>query len=283
MPGWPAAWVKPIALSASFRVLEKVVLAAAPDGAVAVLVAGVMVDDRHHQGALRVGGVGISDMAGAADVERAVGRRAAVEHQAVEVGVGGVAAELAHLGPARPDILTARPVQECARRMLRQGVPETDLLGPRGHIVAVGVVGVGDPERRGRVVGRDQDILGALALVGLMSQGQVRRNTGFSVGMALGQDPQVVDELVAVLHGVFQEEAVTDGVVGHVVLHPHVIGAVHRHAAAVGVVDRRSSRCTGPGLRPGCASGSDSGPGACSGPSGSIRCLRRTSWTRPSP
>ena len=67
---------------------------------------------------------------------------------------------------------------------------------------------------------------------------EVGRHAGFAVGMALGQDRQVVDELVAVLDGVFEEEAVADGVVGHVVLHPHVVGAVHRHAAAVGVVDR---------------------------------------------
>ena len=57
-------------------------------------------------------------------------------------------------------------------------------------------------------------------------------------GMALGQDPQVVHELVAVLHAVFEEEAVTDVVVGHVVLNAQVIRAMHGHAAAVGVVNR---------------------------------------------
>ncbi len=56
--------------------------------------------------------------------------------------------------------------------------------------------------------------------------------------MALGLDRQVVHELVAVLDAVFQEEAVTDGVVGHVVLDDHVIGAVYGHAAVVGVVER---------------------------------------------
>ena len=67
---------------------------------------------------------------------------------------------------------------------------------------------------------------------------EVGRNAGFAVGMALGQHRQVVDELVARLHGVFHEVAVAHGVVGHVVLDPQVVGAVHRHAAAVGVVDR---------------------------------------------
>ena len=56
--------------------------------------------------------------------------------------------------------------------------------------------------------------------------------------MTLGLDRQVVDELVAVLDAVFHEEAVTDGVVGHVVLDVQVVGAVHGHAAVVGVVDR---------------------------------------------
>ncbi len=57
--------------------------------------------------------------------------------------------------------------------------------------------------------------------------------------MALDLDGQVVHELVAVLDAVFEEEAVTDDVVGHVVLDPQVVGAVHRHAAVVGVVDGR--------------------------------------------
>ena len=57
--------------------------------------------------------------------------------------------------------------------------------------------------------------------------------------MTLDLDRQVVHELVAVLDAVFEEEAVTDDVVGHVVLDPHVIRAMHGHAAVVGVVDGR--------------------------------------------
>ena len=56
--------------------------------------------------------------------------------------------------------------------------------------------------------------------------------------MTLGLDGQVVDECVAVLDAVFEEEAVADGVVGDVVLHPQVVGAVDGDAAVVGVVDR---------------------------------------------
>ena len=59
--------------------------------------------------------------------------------------------------------------------------------------------------------------------------------------MALDLDRQVVDELVAVLDAVFEEEAVTDGVVGHVVLNAQEVRAVHGHAAVVGVVDATRS------------------------------------------
>ena len=57
--------------------------------------------------------------------------------------------------------------------------------------------------------------------------------------MALDLDRQVVDELVTVLRAVFEEEAVTDGVVGHVVLNAQEVRAVHGHTAVVGVVERR--------------------------------------------
>src|SRR5438105_3608538 len=49
---------------------------------------------------------------------------------------------------------------------------------------------------------------------------------------------QVADVLVAGLDAVFEEEAVTDGVVGHVVLNLQIVRAMHGHAAVVGVVDR---------------------------------------------
>ena len=57
--------------------------------------------------------------------------------------------------------------------------------------------------------------------------------------MAPGQDPQVAQLLVAVFHAIFEEVAVTDVVVGHIVLNPHIVRTVYRHTAAVGVVNRR--------------------------------------------
>ena len=56
--------------------------------------------------------------------------------------------------------------------------------------------------------------------------------------MTLGLDRQVADKLVAVLDAVFDEEAVTDGVVGHVVFNAQVVRAMHGHTAVEGVVDR---------------------------------------------
>ena len=71
-----------------------------------------------------------------------------------------------------------------------------------------------------------------------LSVGGEIRGHAVQCRMTLGLDGQVLDEFVAVLDPVFEEEAVADGVVGHVVLHAQVVGAVHRHAAVVGVVDR---------------------------------------------
>ena len=59
------------------------------------------------------------------------------------------------------------------------------------------------------------------------------------VGMALGQYPQVVQILVAGFNAIFEEVAVTDVVVGHIVLNPDIVRTVYRHTAAVGVVNRR--------------------------------------------
>ncbi len=57
--------------------------------------------------------------------------------------------------------------------------------------------------------------------------------------MTFGLDCQVLDEFIAVLDPVFEEEAVADGVVGHVVLHAQEVRAVHGHTAVVGVMERR--------------------------------------------
>ncbi len=90
-------------------------------------------------------------------------------------------------------------------------------------------------------------------------RGEVGRHAGLG-RMALGLDREVADELVAVLDAVFEEEAVTHGVVGHVVLDAQVVRAVHGHAAVVGVVDRGVLDVLALARRRPDASGSDSGP-----------------------
>ena len=169
---------------------------------------------------------------------------AAVEQETVKVRMGGVALELPHPGSTWEGLRTDLRVFELTNTVRRQGEPETCRVGPRGHVIAVNIVRIGDPESRRRVVGREQDILGVLA--GRLEVRAVRRSkrgevcrVARRVRMTLGQNPQVVDELVAVLHAVFEEEAVTNVVVGHVVFNVQVICAMHGHAAAVGVVNRR--------------------------------------------
>src|SRR5580698_11133744 len=142
------------------QVLEYVHLTAGPDAAVAILVAGEILDDRLHLRAVRVSGIGKGNMP--TDGEMAIGPGAAIEHERVEVGVADVALELPHLGSTRPGYLADLRAFELTRRMLRQGVPETRGIGPRGHVVPVNLVWIGDPESRRRVVGWAQDILGVL-------------------------------------------------------------------------------------------------------------------------
>ena len=155
-----------------------------------------------------------------------------------------VALELAHLGTAWPSGFADIRAFKLPHRMLGESQPETGRVGTRCDVVAIGVVWIGDPERRHRVIGRDQDILGVLA--GQIKVRAGRRAKRGKVGrvarlgrVALGLDCQVMDKLIAGLDAVFHEEAVAHGVVGDVVLHLQVIGAVHRHAAIESVVDGR--------------------------------------------
>ena len=153
-----------------------------------------------------------------------------------------VALELAHLGAAWPSGFADIRAFKLPHRMLREGQPETGRVGTRCDVVAIGVVWIGDPERRHRVIRRDQDILGVLSRQIKVRAG--RRAEGGKVGrvarlgcVALGLNRQVMDKLIASLDAVFHEEAVTHGVVGDVVLHLQVVGAVHRHAAIESVVN----------------------------------------------
>src|SRR5438046_3714036 len=97
------------------------------------------------------------------DGEKAIRPGAAIHQETVKVRMGGDALELPHAGSTWPGLRADLRAFELARRMLRQGEPETCGIGPRGHVVPIDVVGIGDPERRCRVVGRDQDVFGVLA------------------------------------------------------------------------------------------------------------------------
>src|SRR5205814_8047997 len=83
-----------------------------------------------------------------------------------------------------------------------------------GHIPAVGIVGVRDPEGGRRVVGRKQLVGGILTLsaASVGSDYCVCRITGPG-GMTLGQQPQVANVLVPVLNAIFEEVAVSNVVV----------------------------------------------------------------------
>src|SRR5262245_48792846 len=198
------------------QVLVEAQLTAGPDAAIAVLVAGEILDDGLHLSAVRVSGIDKRNIP--ADGEFAIGPRRAIAHETVKVRMGDVALELAELHATWPRSLADLRAFELTRRMLREGEPETCCVRTRGHVVAVRVVRVGDPERRHRVVRWDQDILGVLpgglevqAVRARSERGEVGRVAGLG-RMTLGLDRQVADVLVAGLDAVFEKEAVTDGV-----------------------------------------------------------------------
>src|SRR5687768_865542 len=132
------------------QVLVEVHLTAGPDAAIAVLVGGEILDDGLHLRAVRVSRIGQGNIP--ADGELAIGPGGAVTHETVKVRMGDVALELAELRAARPGGPADLRAFELAYRMLWKGEPETGRIGPRGHVVPVDVVRVGNPETRHRVV-----------------------------------------------------------------------------------------------------------------------------------
>src|SRR4051812_13048201 len=104
------------------QVLVRVHLTAGPEGAIAVLVGGEILDDRLRERAVRVRGIGIGRMP--ADREMAIRPGAAVHQETVKGRMRGVALELAHLGATGPGLRTDLRAFELTRRMLRQGEPE---------------------------------------------------------------------------------------------------------------------------------------------------------------
>src|SRR6185295_5940097 len=143
------------------QILVQMHFTAGPDAAIAVLVGGEILEDRLHLRAVRVSGIGLGSKP--ADVEMVIGGDAAVAHETVKVRMGDVALELLHLGSTWKGLLADLRACELTNTILWQGVPETCRVGPRGHIVPVNIVRIGDPETRHRVVGRKQDILSVLA------------------------------------------------------------------------------------------------------------------------
>src|SRR5512142_1493814 len=83
-----------------FQVLVQMHFTAGPDAAIAVLVAGEILEDRLRLRAVRISGIGLGNIP--ADSEMAIGPGAAVTHETVKVRMRGVALELPHLHSARP-------------------------------------------------------------------------------------------------------------------------------------------------------------------------------------
>src|ERR1700733_5169202 len=100
------------------QVLEQVHLTAGPHAAIAVLVAGEILDDRLHWRALRVSGIGKGNMP--AGPKLAIGPGAAVGHVAVKVRMGSVALELPQRGSTWPGIRTDICAFEFTCRLLGQ-------------------------------------------------------------------------------------------------------------------------------------------------------------------
>src|SRR5690606_22158636 len=131
------------------------------------------------------------------------------------IGVRGIAPELTHAGTAGPGVFADLGAFELARRVDRQSIPEADHVGAGGNVADVAVVRVGDPEGRGGVVRRDQNLVGLLP-GGTPSRCRRRQSGGAKVrrlarqcGMTLGLDAEVPDELVAGFDAILEEEAVT--------------------------------------------------------------------------
>src|SRR5678815_1017752 len=140
------------AVVSHLQILVQVHLTAGPDAAIAVLVAGEILEDRLYLRAVRVRGIGLGSKP--ADVEMVIGGDAAVPHETVKGRMGGVALELLHLGSTWKGLRTDLRACELTNTVRRQGVPETCRVRPGGHIVPVNIVRIGDPETRHRVVGR---------------------------------------------------------------------------------------------------------------------------------
>src|SRR5690606_5188617 len=108
------------------------ILTTAPAATVAVLIAGKILEDCYPRRPARVSRIFPGHMRVAGQAKRVVLIDVPVEHEPVEVGVSHVAPEFPHRGSARPGVEAGFRAQERAVRMLRQGQPETVLVGTSG-------------------------------------------------------------------------------------------------------------------------------------------------------
>src|SRR5262245_58749668 len=99
--------------------------------------------------------------------------------------MGDIAPELAEFRSSRPGCLAEVRALERARRMLREGEPETRRVRPGRYVPNVCVVRVGDPVRRHRVIRGNQDFLGVLP-AGLEVQAVGRVSERSEVGRVAG-------------------------------------------------------------------------------------------------
>src|SRR5262252_8584483 len=109
------------------QILVQMHLTAGPDAAIAVLVAGEILEHRLRLRTIRVCGIDVGNIP--ADVEMAIGRCAAVTHETVKVRMGSVPLELLHLGSTWEGVRTDLRACELTRTVRRQGVPETCRVG----------------------------------------------------------------------------------------------------------------------------------------------------------
>src|SRR5262245_50704697 len=109
-----------VSVVSHLHVPEYMHLAAAPDGAIAVLVGGEILEDRFHRLAVRVSGIFLGHMRVAGNTESIIGRNVSVEHERVVVGVGDVALELAEWRSTRPGLRGDLRAFEFTLRVLRQ-------------------------------------------------------------------------------------------------------------------------------------------------------------------
>ena len=159
-----------------FQALEHMILATGPDGSAIVLVAGKVFDHRFQPRAVGVAGIRIGQMRVPAQVEFTLRIGAAIEHQPVNVGVSDVAGKLLQLHTTRPGSLTDFRAFKLTRWMFRESHPETCCLRTCGHITAVSIVGVRDPEGGRRVVGRNQ-LVGGIPGRPLSRSGRLSNHT----------------------------------------------------------------------------------------------------------